>query len=280
MKLKKLSLSVFASACLLALSGGAALAAAPAASAPAVSDALVQAVVNKLESSGALDTAVDRGVDRFVANMQKKQAQQQAEQQKRMAEAQQQLASRIAKVNLKTEHVYGPKDAEVTLVEYSDPECPFCKEFADIPENIVKKYNGKVNYVWRFFPLAMHGPKAIQESVAAECAGEQGGNAKFFSTLMTILHTTASNGQGMPGKDPIDALAKKEGLDMAKFKACMNGKEALDKVQASLQEGTKAGVSGTPTSVLINNKTGQSEVNVGYAPQPAIEALVNKLLTK
>jgi protein-disulfide isomerase len=245
-----------------------------------VSDAEVSAVIHKLETSGALNAAVDQGIQRFVANMQKQQAAQQEQAAKQQEAAEAAIAHKIAKVNLEKDHVFGPKNAEITLVEYSDPECPFCKKFADVPENIVKKYNGKVNYVWRFFPLPMHGPKAIQESVAAECAAEQGGNAKFFPMLMSILHTTNSNGEGMPGADPITALATSQGLNMPEFKRCMSGKKALAAVNASMKEGDEAGVTGTPTTVILNNLTGKSKVNIGWAPQANIEAMVNELMSK
>lgn len=250
----------------------AAYAATPTANAP--SDALVNAVIQKLQTSGALDKAVDSGITRYVENMAAKRAAEQQAQAQRSAE----LAKLARPVDLKKDHVLGPKNAEISLVEYSDVECPFCKRFEDVPTEVMKKFPGQVNWVWRFYPLPFHEPMASREAVALECATKLGGNEKFWSMLGSMMKATRSNGQGMPGNDPIRELAKKDGFDMTKFDACTNDKAMLKEVQADLADGTKAGVSGTPTTLIINHKTGKVLENVGYAPEPVLSNLVEQSL--
>ena len=77
------------------------------------------------------------------------------------------------------DHIRGDAKAPVKVVEFSDPECPFCKRFHDTMREVVKAYDGKVAWVYRHFPLDSLHSKARKETEAMECAAELGGNDKF-----------------------------------------------------------------------------------------------------
>src|SRR3990167_11318401 len=83
----------------------------------------------------------------------------------------------------KDDHIRGNPDAPVKIVEYSDTECPFCKRFHDTMKQVMDEYGktGKVAWVYRNFPLDQLHPKARNEAIALECAGDQGGNDPFWA---------------------------------------------------------------------------------------------------
>lgn len=95
------------------------------------------------------------------------------------------------------DHVYGNPQAELLIIEYSDPECPFCKRFHETMTQVMKEYGdaGKVAWVYRHFPLDSIHSKARHEAEAIECAGELGGNEKFWAYLNKLMEITPSNNQ-------------------------------------------------------------------------------------
>src|SRR5713101_4285672 len=128
-----------ATLCIMAIAaaiGSAANAAGPAAKPTEPDAALVDAIVRKLESSGALDAAVGRAIDRQV---QRQQQAAQAEEAQRQAQLQAQAKS-ARPVDDKQDHIRGNSSAEVSLIEYSDFECPFCKQFHGTPKALLDRY--------------------------------------------------------------------------------------------------------------------------------------------
>ena len=210
----------------------------------------------------------------FEEQLKEYQAQQEQkalEEQKQKEQEKLALAKKVAPISEK-DHIYGNKDAEITIYEYSDFECPFCKRFYKTPKQIVDESDGKVNLVFRNFPLPFHGENAMKEALAAECAGEQG---KFWEMHDAIFEATQSNGKGVEGG--VEKLAKKIGLDMNKFTACLNSKKFESKVQADLLSGEEAGVNGTPGNIIKNNKTGEVALVPGAYPIEAVKEKIDSV---
>ena len=112
--------------------------------------------------------------------------------------------------------VLGNKNAPVTIIEFSDYECPFCKRhFDETFPQLVKTYvdTGKVKIVFRDLPLSFHDPMATKEAVAANCAREQGGDSKYFQYHHEIFTRTKSNGNGLSGTD-LTTIATDMGLNL------------------------------------------------------------------
>ncbi len=143
------------------------------------------------------------------------------------------------------DHILGNPDASIVVVEYSDLECPFCKNFHITMQSIMSSYgkDGKVAWIYRQFPLNIH-PKAEKEAEASECANELGGN-----TVFEIFSITPSNNQLDPARLPV--VAKDVGLDAAKFNACLDSGKFAQKIQDEENDGVDAGANGTPYSVLV-----------------------------
>lgn len=178
-------------------------------------------------------------------------------------------------INLKTDHIRGDINAPITIIEYSDLECPFCKIFHQTMLTIYEKYGqaGKVAWVYRHFPLdkpnasgqVLHA-KAGPEADATECAALLGGNEAFWKLNDKIFAITPSN-DGLD-LNILPTLAKEIGLNETRFKACLNDKAIADKVEADYQNGIDVGVSGTPFAIMINNVTKERIVILSEDPTP------------
>ena len=162
----------------------------------------------------------------------------------------------------------GEKDAKLTIVEFSDYQCPYCKSFFDdtLPE-IKKKYidTGKVKLVYRDFPLDFH-PNAQKAAEAAECAGEQN---KYFQ-----MHDKLFENQVALDTDDLKKYAKDIGLNTAQFNTCLDTGKMASEVESDYQEGVNYGVSGTP-AFFINGKLIEGAQPFSVFKQ-AIDAELNK----
>jgi protein-disulfide isomerase len=165
----------------------------------------------------------------------------------------------------KTDFILGSASAPITIVEFSDTECPFCKRFHATMNSIVDTYgkDGKVAWVYRHFPLDSLHQKARKESEAVECAGELGGSTAYWSVLNAIYTNTTSN-DGLDLAE-LPKFAKTAGVDVTKFNECLSSGKMAGAVEAEFQDGSKAGVRGTPFSVMVLNKaltsSAKSEIN-------------------
>lgn len=148
------------------------------------------------------------------------------------------------------DHILGNPAAPIIAVEYSDLECPFCKTYHITLQSLLDQYGkqGQLAWVYRHFPLDMH-PKAPKEAEAAECAWDLGGNEKFWSYVAKVFSVTPSNNGLDPARLP--ELATMIGLPVDKFNECLSSGKFTSKVRADFEDGVKAGVSGTPHTVLF-----------------------------
>lgn len=240
-------------------------------------DKLVQrvtdAVIKKMQHDGAMDKVVDAGIRRFVTRQ--RDAEQQAEQQRRAAMAKR--AVNVAPPSPKKDHIYGKVDAPISLIEYADFECPYCKHFYPTARELVDTSDGKVNWVYRDYPLSFHNPAAEQEAEAAECVAALAGNGAYWKFADLLYANTGSNGHGVPaGK--LTAFAKRVGVKEAQFTKCVKSHRYAARVQSDLKEGTAIGILGTPGNILRNNRTGKVVVRPGAVPLASLKADVATLL--
>ncbi|HEU0050788.1 MAG TPA: thioredoxin domain-containing protein [Patescibacteria group bacterium] len=147
-----------------------------------------------------------------------------------------------------SDHIRGNKNAKVTLIEYSDFECPYCKRFEPTVEQALKDYPNDVRLVYRHYPLSFH-QNAEKEAEASECAAKLGGDAAFWKYHDKIYAETTSNGTGF-SLDRLVPLAGEIGLDKAKFQTCLDSGQMKAKVDADYASGNDAGVEGTPATFV------------------------------
>lgn len=179
--------------------------------------------------------------------------------------------------------ILGDKNAPITIIEFSDYECPFCKRhFTDTYPKLIKEYidTGKAKLVFRDFPLSFHDPMATKEAVAANCAKEQGGDKKYFEFHGEIFKRTTSNGNGLDDAK-IKTIASDLGLNTNSFTSCLSNKEMEDEVKKDIADGSAAGASGTPT-FLIGKSTSDGKIDgdllIGAQPFAAFQAVIDPLL--
>lgn len=157
----------------------------------------------------------------------------------------------MAKIATKDQPFSGAKDAKVTIVEYSDFQCPFCKRGYDtIEKQVMKEYPGKVKFYFKNFPLSFH-PWAEPAAVAAECAKEQKPDAYWKLYHSFFENQGAVNPQNV--KEKAQEYLKDTGIDMTKWNDCYDNKKTLQKVKAEMAEGQALGVTGTP-AFFINGR--------------------------
>lgn len=140
--------------------------------------------------------------------------------------------------------VLGPATAPVTMVEFSDYQCPYCRRAQGAVEEVLGKYEGRIRFVHRDFPLDGH-PQALPAARAARCADEQG---KFWEYHRALL---GSAGDLSP--EDLRARASTLGLDSGKFDSCLQSTRHDEFIKASIEDGARIGVTGTP-SFFINGR--------------------------
>jgi len=179
-------------------------------------------------------------------------------------------------VSIDDDPIKGDKNALVTIIEFSDYQCPFCKRSND---NVIKKIDeeyiskGKVKLVFRDFPLPFH-PKAIPAAMAANCAGEQG---KYWEVHDFMFEDQKTNLEISTIIDSAGDL----GLNKAKFQACINDKSKEKEITKDIEDGQKYGVRGTP-SYFIGKTTDGDEITGtfirGAQPYTVFKELIDEQL--
>jgi protein-disulfide isomerase len=176
--------------------------------------------------------------------------------------------------------IKGDKTAKVTLIEFTDYQCPFCsRHFRDTMPQIDNDYvkTGKIRYVLREFPLEAIHPLAFKAAEAANCSGEQSRYWEMHHRLFANQNALAA--QQLPGH------AEAVGLDAEKFKTCLESGKYAGKVRQDLADAKKAGVTGTPTFFIgLTDPTG-SEIKavkkiVGAQNYAGFKAAIDILLTE
>jgi protein-disulfide isomerase len=172
----------------------------------------------------------------------------------------------------------GRRDAPVTIVEFSDYECPFCRQFVTATLPTLKSTYvdaGKVRWVFRDFPLEQLHPHARKAAEAAHCAGEQG---KYWE-----MHDVLFSNQQALAADQLPGYAGRLGLDAARFTACLDSGKYADAIQQNLGDGAAAGVRGTPSFVIGRTRPDGSVEGLlvsGARPLPEFRQEIDRLLSE
>jgi len=159
----------------------------------------------------------------------------------------------------------GPKNAPVTVIEFADFQCPFCKRSEDAVKAIHEKYGDRIQLVFMDFPLSFH-PHAMPAANAARCANAQG---KFWQ-----YHDALFADQSKLEPTDLKATAKTLGLDTAKFNACFDKNQYGEAIQKDVEEGHKLNVNGTPTFFIDGREI------VGAQPPENFVSIIDQELAK
>jgi protein-disulfide isomerase len=160
--------------------------------------------------------------------------------------------------------VLGPANAPITIIEFSDYECPFCKRAEPALEQVFSTYKDKVKFVYRHYPLPFH-QNARPASIAALCANPQG---KYWEYHKKVFASPSL------AVDALNQIAKDLNLDMTKFAACMKDPEVSKMIDKDLEDGQAVGVNGTP-AFFVNGR-----MLSGAQPFEKFKELINQALAE
>ena len=165
----------------------------------------------------------------------------------------------------------GNPEAKVTIVEFSEYQCPFCARYvADAYQKIWQAYGEDIYYIWRDFPLSFH-QNGIPAAVAAQCAGQQGQYWEMHDQLFTSQETWS---ESLEPEAEFAAYAQKLGLNVGDFSACTQDEEIKSRIEADFKLGQQMGVSSTPTFFINGQRL------VGAQPFEAFKTIIDQELNK
>lgn len=162
-----------------------------------------------------------------------------------------------------TDYVRGDLEAPITVIEYSDMECPACQYYHPILKEAFDHYAGEMSWTYRHFPLSSIHPNAQKGSEAAECVGALGGSEAYYAFIDSVFEVPLDNGLDLA---MLPDHAEKVGVDRTAFTTCFESGTYEEKVLASYNEAIALGANGTPFSVIV---VGDQRVPIGGAPNDA-----------
>lgn len=177
------------------------------------------------------------------------------------------------------DHSIGNPEAPVTVIEYSDIDCEYCKDFQEVMEQLMAEYGpgGQVLFVYRHFPIIEVHPDAAFHAEAAECASKEGGDNAFFRFIDALQ-------QAAPGDRTFDPsgygpLAESIGLSRSAMETCVAGSEFESRVAADFDNGIVIGVNGTPYTLVIAK--GQPSIPIsGALPYAAMKQIIDQAIAE
>lgn len=150
------------------------------------------------------------------------------------------LPARLDNVDVDDDPAFGDSNAPVTIVEFSDFQCPYCaRYFSDTHQRIVDEYGDQIRFVYRDFPLSSIHPRAQASAEAAQCADDQNAFWDYHDLLFT--------NQSALDNESLISYAARLNLDTDKFRTCLESGKYTDEVLADFEAGREYGVTGTPT---------------------------------
>lgn len=176
------------------------------------------------------------------------------------------------------DHILGNPNAPIVIVEYSDFDCPFCKNFHETMQQIMAEYgkDGKVAWVYRHFPLEQLHPNAPRIAEASECVAKIGGNDAFWKFTDLIFGERGVNEPTSMTRLP--EFAEKAGVVKNQFTNCYEGREFQTAIADDVNAAIAAGARGTPYSILMAG--GQQTVINGAQPYAVVKQTIDNILAQ
>ena len=192
-----------------------------------------------------------------------------------------QPSTKPIRISIDDDPMKGDPDAPITIIEFSDYECPFCGRFYAntlplIEENYIN--TGKVNFVYRDFPIQSIHPNAAPAAMAAECADDQDSFWSFHDMIFENKSTWEKL-EGVNLLNEFEQYAIALELDLEEFNVCLESGKHLEEVRNDLQDGQNYGVSGTPGFFIGNDNLGYIKVS-GAKPYPIFEEILDEMLSQ
>ena len=185
------------------------------------------------------------------------------------------------KISEDNDPVIGDTDAPITIIEFSDFQCPFCARFhVQTLPTIMDEYinKGTVKLVFRDFPIQSIHPNAVPASVAAECANEQGKFEEMYDTLFEKQNEW-NNQEMSKALDLFSQYASEMQLEQKEFDSCLKNGKYIEEIKKDLDDGRAYGISGTPGFFIGNERIGFVELK-GAQPFESFKKVIDTQLKK
>jgi len=182
-------------------------------------------------------------------------------------------------VSIDDDPIRGDQNAPITIVEFSDFQCPFCSRFqTETLPTILEEYvdTGKVKFVYRDFPIQSSHPNAMPAAVASECAHEQNKYWEYHDALFERQQTW-NNLKLADSIDTFKKIAKEFGMNEDQFNSCLDSGKYVEEINKDLRDGTNYGITGTPGFFVGNEKNGFVKL-IGAQPVEAFKKIIDSQL--
>lgn len=173
--------------------------------------------------------------------------------------------------------IYGKLDAKITLQEFGDIECPFCRKMHSGLKQVIDYSKGAVNWEMKHFPLGRHNPIAAKEAQAIECIREAYDNRTAWIALDRFIVMTNGNGKGV---GDIGEAVRSFGLNGTLIENCLSSDDHKAKVNQDYSDGKDIGISSTPALRVLDNTNGKSYLIRGYKTPEQILQSVQQVLSQ
>lgn len=177
-----------------------------------------------------------------------------------------------------TDYIRGNPNAPILLIEYSDYDCPFCKQYHQTLNTIMDEYgvSGRVAWVYRQFPIAQLHPNSPKISASALCVGKLGGTDAFWNFTDTVFEERDL--QEPTNVTQIPQYVTDAGVDLSAYNSCMDNGDTTGEVEASIRDAFNIGARGTPYTVLVIGN--QQAVINGAQPYETVRGIIENLLAQ
>ena len=181
-------------------------------------------------------------------------------------------------ISMDDDPIRGDPNAKITIIEFSDFQCPFCAKFhSDTLPLLMQNYinTGKAKLVYRDFPIESIHPNAVPAAHASECADDQG---KFWE-MHDMIFENQRNWQNLEILESVDVFKKYAldiGMDGDEFDSCMSTVKHIDEIRKDLEDGQAYGVTGTPGFFVGNEETGFTKI-IGAQPFSSFQKVIENL---
>jgi protein-disulfide isomerase len=172
----------------------------------------------------------------------------------------------VVEIDIKNAPSMGDKNAPITIVEFADYQCPFCNRSQPIIKEILKEYQGKVNFVYKNFPLVQIHPQAMPAATAAVCAGQQG---KYWE-----MHDKLFDNYNKLSLELYHSLAGELKLDTEKFSSCLNSEDVKKQLVAEMNYAQDLGITATPAFYINGRQL------MGAVPKAEFDKIIQSELKK
>lgn len=173
--------------------------------------------------------------------------------------------------------IYGNPQARITLMEFGDVECTYCRKMHAGLKQTVDNSKGVINWEFKHFPLGGHNPAAANEARLIECAASTHDNQVAWILLDQLIAQTQGNGGGVSN---VEKLIDQLGLSQTLMSSCMNSDLHKAKIATDYGLGTDVGVTATPAMIVIDNQTGKRGMVKGFKTREQILQAVQMILGK